>query len=103
MAPSTIPVVVTLATPPSDTKGLLGRAGAVVQAAVDVDVEKLKENLSQLVNRLGTVIATAEAAAGGLALTEVEVGIEITAEGGVVLIGTVGAKASMTLKFQRKA
>jgi len=101
MTSATIPVVITLSAPPAGNKGILGRAGTMVQAAVDIDADKLKANLSSLVDKLGKVISVAEAAAGGLALTEVEVGIEITAEGGVALIGTAGAKASMTLTFKR--
>jgi hypothetical protein len=103
MTSSTIPVVVALPATPSDSKSILGRAGAIVHAAVDVDAEKLKENLSGLVKKIATVIAVTEATSGGLVLKEVEVGIEITAEGGVALIGTLGATASMTLTFERKA
>jgi len=103
MATGTIPVVVTLSTPPSDDKSILRRVGTAAQAAVNVDSEKLKANLSALIEKLGTVISVAEAGTVGLVLDEMEVGIEITAEGGVVLIGTVGATASMTLTFKRKA
>lgn len=101
MASATIPVVVTLSVPPAYDKGILGRTGTMVQVAVDIDAEKLKANLPSLVDKPGKVITIAEAAAGRLALTEVAVGIEITAEGGVALIGTAGAKASTTPTFER--
>jgi hypothetical protein len=103
MTSSTIPVVVTLPADFSANKSILRRAGTIVQGTVDIDTEKLKANLTGLVEKIKTVIAVAQAAPGSLALDEVEVGIEVTAEGGVALIGTVGATASMTLTFKRKA
>jgi Trypsin-co-occurring domain 1 len=100
----TIPVIVTRAGGASDTKGIASRVAERVRDTVDINADLLKENLSALVDKLGKVVAAAEWNAGGLALTEVEVGVEITAEGGVALIGTasVGATASITLTFQRK-
>ena len=82
-------------------KSLTGRVAEVVQRAIDVDAPK--RSLGDLASKLGQVMGSVEAAAGGLSLDSVEVGVEITAEGGVALIGTAkaGAKASITLGFSR--
>ena len=88
----TIPVLVTKA----GTKGIFGE-GPVV--SVNVPIEKLRANLANLVANLGALVTSPVDKAGGLALKELEVGVEITAEGGVSLIGTVKASATGTLKL----
>lgn len=87
--------------PKAGEKSLLGdRVEAVF---VDLDADQLRAKLDQLTKVLRSTLATPEAEAGGLALKEVSVGIEITAEGGVALLGTLkaGAKAGLTLTFKR--
>jgi hypothetical protein len=102
---STIPVVIFRTKEPLVTKGIISKAAETVRDVANIDAETLKTNLSNLISRVSKVIDMAEASANGLALSEVQVGVEITAEGGVALIGTasVGATASITLTFQRKA
>jgi hypothetical protein len=102
---STTPVVIFRTKEPLVTKGIISKAAETVRDVANIDAETLKTNLSNLISRVSKVIDMAEASANGLALSEVQVGVEITAEGGVALIGTasVGATASITLTFQRKA
>jgi hypothetical protein len=83
------------------SKNLSGRTAEAVLTKIDVD--KLKVNLDHFVEDLGGVIAALKPP-GGVSLREVELGIEISVEGGVNLIGslTAGARAAVTLKFERK-
>lgn len=76
-------------------------ADKVLRRAVDVDT--LKASLGDLASKLGQVIESVAARGGGLSLDSVEVGVEITAEGGVALVGSMkaGATASITLTFSR--
>lgn len=101
----TIEVIVN-ATPPQPagggTKSILGSNVASATVSKSVDTGALKASLTRLTEGLGEMFGDLRAV-GGMELDEVEVGIEITAEGGVKLIGTatVGATASVTLKFKR--
>ncbi len=80
------------------TKG----AGQAIRKSVAVG--KLREDLAAACADLGEVLGDIRAV-GGFELTEVTVGVEIDAKGGVHFIGTseVGASASVTLKFERPA
>lgn len=78
------------------SKGIFG-TGAV--AAVDIPVERLKANLSDLVAKLRAATTSLAAKGDGLSLKELEVGIELTAEGGVSLIGTAKAGVTASLKL----
>lgn len=82
------------------TKGIFGDG---VLMPVNISVEKLRTGLSDLVAKLKAATADIAANVEGLALKELEVGIEITAEGGVSLIGTAkaGATASLKMTFAR--
>jgi len=95
----TIPVVVS-ARSNTESKALLGKGADAVVA--QVDVERVRANLDALTKDLAVMFETLKAPES-FSLKEVEVGLEITAEGGVNLIGTltVGAKAAVTLKFER--
>jgi Trypsin-co-occurring domain 1 len=81
-----------------NTKSIFG-SGTPRQ--VEIPVEKLKASLSSLVARLRDATSDIAAGAAGLSLKELEVGVELTAEGGVSLIGTakVGGTASLKLTF----
>jgi hypothetical protein len=92
----TLSVIVTQ----SDTKGVFGGGSP---RPVEIPVERLKASLSDLVSKLRAATSDLAAKADGLSLRELEVGIELTAEGGVSLIGTakVGGTASLKLTFVR--
>src|SRR4051794_23362931 len=91
----TISVIVTRTEP---GKGIFGSGPAV---PVEIPVERLKASLTDLVAKLRAATASLVARADGLSLKELEVGLELTAEGGVSLIGTakVGGTASLKLTF----
>jgi len=78
------------------SKGIFG-TGAVVSA--EIPVEQLKANLSDLVAKLRAATTSLAAKGDGLSLKELEVGIELAAEGGVSLIGTAKAGVTASLKL----
>lgn len=83
-----------------DTMGLFPAVdGSVVLRQIPVDV--LRENLRSTTDSLRVVFADMAKEVGGLRLKEAQIGLEVSAEGGVQLIGTakVGAKAAITLIF----
>jgi hypothetical protein len=84
----------------AESKSLLGdKAQAVLS---EINIEQLKSNLKQLSQDIGELFSVAEQA-NDFKLKQVEVGIEVSTEGGVHLIGTLtaGAKAAITLTFER--
>jgi hypothetical protein len=90
----TISVIVTQ----NDTKSIFG-SGAARQAEIPID--RLRASLSDLVSKLKVATSDLIAKSEGFSLKELEVGVELTAEGGVSLIGTakVGGSASLKLTF----
>ncbi|MBO3752834.1 hypothetical protein J5X84_42870 [Streptosporangiaceae bacterium NEAU-GS5] len=82
-----------------NTMGLFSVDGTVVLRRIPVEV--LRENLRHTADLLRTVFLDLAKEAAGLRLKEAQIGLEISAEGGVQLIGTaqVGAKAAITLVF----
>jgi hypothetical protein len=83
------------------TKGLLDSVPTAVLTDVDFDAlkagfEKLSRDIVDLFPALPDV--------KGYGLKQIEVGVEISTEGGVSLIGTlkVGGTAAITLTFERR-
>jgi hypothetical protein len=85
-----------LVTSPDPSKGIFG-GGPVIP--VQIPVEKFSASLSDLVSKLRTATASLVAKADGWSLKELEVGLELTAEGGVSLIGTAKAGGTASLKL----
>jgi hypothetical protein len=69
---------------------------------LEIPVDRLKASLTDLVSKLVSATAEITSNAAAFRLKEMEVGIEITSEGGVNLIGTmkVGGNASLRLIFE---
>ena len=84
----------------TESKTIIGRRAEAVMAQVDINV--LQRSLNQLSEDVGELLANAPTSEG-FRLKQVTVGVEISAEGGVTLIGTLtaGAKAAVTLTFER--
>ena len=80
----------------SDTLGLFTPKTVIK----NVDVEKIRESLSDLSGQISGLVKDLKSS-GDIRLKEIQVGVEISAEGGVSLIGSaqVGAKAAITLTF----
>ena len=107
----TIPVVfgepASLVQLPDEAEPTLGPRNALARAGRFVEhipVDQLHQSLTDLTAKLATVLADVKAV-GGYELSEVQVGVELTAEGGVRLIGnlTAGAKGALQLTFRPPA
>lgn len=100
---ATVPVLVAVdGESDGETKALFssGRRAVVKQ----IPVARLQEELAILRRDLAALVAAAPAEdEGDLRLSALEVQVEISASGGVHLIGTaeVGATAALTLTFSR--
>ena len=80
---------------------VFARAGRFVQ---HVPVDQLQQSLKDLTGTLAAILADLKAV-GDFELSEVQVGVELTAQGGVNLIGNLsaGAKGAMQLTFKPPA
>ncbi len=93
----TIPIVVE--SEPELESGTLGLRGPSAKIT-HIDADRLRESLSDLTDQI-TGLFTDIKSVGDYKLKEVQVSLEISAEGGVALIGTAkaGAKGAVTLTF----
>jgi hypothetical protein len=82
-----------------DTMGLFRRDDGEVGVR-SVSASVLRENISRTMATLHKVFEDLGAQFGPLGLDEVQVGLEISASGGVHLLGTAGVKAAITLVFR---
>jgi hypothetical protein len=98
----TLPFIVAVEDGDGHTMGLFSGADGAV-ALKQIPVDALKENLRRTVASLRAVFDELAAEAGALPLKEAQIGLEISAEGGVQLVGTakVGTKAAINLVFGR--
>src|SRR5262245_35629818 len=81
-----------------DTKGIFSSETVINVCQVPVDA--LQQNLSKVSEAVLTVLKDIKKV-GQFRLTEVTLQVEVTAEGGVCLIGTanLGGKGAISLKF----
>ncbi|MFF5932855.1 hypothetical protein [Streptomyces sp. NPDC012508] len=89
------------ATSNSGEKGIFGR-GTGEGSVRTIPVAVLRENLQRMVNGLQQVLGEVRVPEGGMTLQQAQVSFEITATGGITLVGTsaqVGAKGAITLTF----
>jgi hypothetical protein len=100
MTIETISVIVGVSQEGDATKG--GFYGDQDAEAVLLPVEKLRTGLKAETSKLLTIL-DAIPEHEGWRLDEVEIGAEITAEGGISFIGTakIGARTAFKLKFKR--
>lgn len=90
-----IPVIVEAAQPQT-----LGLGDHWPPRTADIDAETLRQSLANLTGQLGKVFEDVKSV-GDFKLKQVEVGLEISAEGGVALIGTAkaGTRGAIKLTF----
>lgn len=99
-AVGSLPFIVRLADDvDDDTKGLF-RHGGDVTGQRDIPVPILRQNLGRTAGQLREAFHDFVAQFGPLRLDEVQIGLEISASGGVALIGTGAVKAAITLVFR---
>jgi hypothetical protein len=82
-----------------DTMGLFRRDDGEVGVR-PVPVAVVRENIGRTMTTLRKAFEDLGGQFGSLSLDEVQVGLEISASGGVHLIGTAGVKAAVTLVFR---
>ncbi len=93
----TIPVIVERATEPqSGTLGVLTSSTRIKE----IDADTLRQSFSKLSEQLSTLLHDIKQV-GQFKLTEVQLQVEVTAEGGVALIGVAkaGVSGAITLTF----
>lgn len=83
-----------------NSKGLFGSSTS--ERINEVDSDALKSNLNELITNLSGVLDNVQNN-DGYKLKQFTVGVEISAKGGVSLIGKLeaGAKAAVTLVFEK--
>ena len=106
--PNTISVVLG----PTDTQTELQREATLgardlmhrLTGPVEIPVDTLRASLAELTTKLSTLLADLKTV-GGFELAQVQVAVELTAQGGVHLIGnlTAGAKGAIQLTFKPSA
>jgi hypothetical protein len=85
------------------TKGFF-RSGDGEAVLREIPIDALKRSLLSCTAALRSVFEEVAAQAGSLGLQEVHVGFEVSATGGIQLIGTsqVGSKGAITLVFRNE-
>lgn len=95
-----IRILVAPSTSEVGTKSLFGQGGidATIQS---ISISKLKANLAALAEDISNMLPDIPQSQG-MRLKQITAGVEISAEGGITLIGslTAGAKAALTLTFE---
>jgi hypothetical protein len=102
MAIETIPFLVVLPDEEDkETKGVFSPNAEI--GLENISVDRLKKNLGSICQGLSTVLSDIKKV-GNFKLTEVTIGVEVSAEGGVNFVGTtkVGGKGAITLTFSEE-
>jgi hypothetical protein len=85
----------------TEEQGLIGWVRKKVTAKRDVNLLDVKDELDRVEGQLETLLAgVSDTETAGFRLSEVEVGLSVTAEGSIG-IATVGGEVSLTLRFCR--
>ena len=86
-----------------DAMGRLFRRGDAEVVVREIPVGALRENLKAAVATLRSLFDELADQSSSLPLREAQIGFEVSASGGIQLIGTsqVGAKGAITLVFRR--
>jgi hypothetical protein len=97
MSSETLPILITIPEE-EDTKGLFSREEPLVK---QIPEDTLKENLRSLSQSVTAVFDDLQSV-GGYTLDEIQLQVEISASGGVQLIGSAeaGGKGAITLTFR---
>lgn len=82
----------------TDSPGLRGHGGRVVEASV----EALRENWRETVQKLVEIGDGVEDAESGWGVSEIEVGLTLSATGRLLFIAEAGAEASVKIRLSRR-
>jgi len=94
----TIPFLVSLPDEDEQVKGIFSTETDIVVR--DLPTERLRENLNKVCEGVASMVSDVKKI-GGFQLKQVTIQVEVTAEGGIELIGTakLGGKGAITLTF----
>jgi hypothetical protein len=94
----TIPFLVSLPDEDEEVKGLFSPDADI--AVRNLPTNQLRENLSEVCQGVASMVSDVKKV-GGFQLKEISIQVEVTAEGGIELIGTakLGGKGAITLTF----
>lgn len=81
-----------------EKEGTLGRTRSKNQVIKEIADDKLRDSLTSLSAQLSELLTDIKQV-GEFKLQQVQMGVEVTAEGGFVLVGKAGIKAAITLTF----
>ena len=95
-------LVIPASSPVSDTRGGKGLFGAA-PGPVSLNTDLLKENIASFVETVNEMLSSIPKITEPFQLDEIELSIEINAEGNIQLIGglKVGAAGGITLRMKR--
>jgi len=93
-----MPILVSLPEEDEDVKGIFSPDGDI--GFREIPTQQLKENLSKVCQGVAETLSEIKRV-GDFKLKEVTIQVEVTAEGGIELIGTakMGGKGAITLTF----
>ena len=96
---NTLPIIIEDAEPVSET--LDGSILSPEERIKNIDADKIRASISDLSEKISQILGDIKSV-GDFKLKQVQLGVEISAEGGVALIGTAkaGAKGAITLTFE---
>jgi len=88
---------------PDDTMGGLFRRGDETIVLRQIPARIFRESLSRTITMLSSVLGEIADESLGMPLKEVQIGVEVTASGGIQLVGTAqaGTTGAITLVFRR--
>ncbi|MBD2093006.1 hypothetical protein H6F67_24470 [Microcoleus sp. FACHB-1515] len=94
----TIPFLVSLPEEDEETKGIFSTETEIVVR--DLPTDRLRENLNRVCQGVASMLDDVRKV-GNFKLKEVTIQVEVTAEGGIELVGTakLGGKGAITLTF----
>jgi hypothetical protein len=94
----TIPFLVSLPDEDQQVKGIFSTETDIVVR--DLPTERLRENLNKVCEGVASMVSDVKKI-GSFQLKQVTIQVEVTAEGGIELIGTakLGGKGAITLTF----
>lgn len=69
----------------------------------DLPIDTLQKNLTEFIEKLGASLKNIQSGISNYDLDEIEINIEVSATGGISLVGSIeaGATGGITLRFKR--
>lgn len=87
----------------SDVSDLTPKGSIVTKLSHQVSLDVLQTNLTDFIEKMCIALKNVQTKISNYSLHEIEMSVDISASGGVTLVGSIeaGAKGGITLKFVR--